>query len=216
MTKLMVNIDSLPTQEPSTIVAGLGALTALSSLAINNLREDRAPYIHPGDFSPLVIDRVTAPHLTSLRTDWAFTPLNLAAFLNLVEVDVWPCAPRQAPIILRSLVAPSRLRTLVLGNSAILPPFGNLAELFVDGGGLPTLRDLQLTCMVLEWDATGLAGMPTATEFVFNLIVSVFATQKTTTLPLHHTTPTPPPLLPAISALALRYRTNARHTWATR
>ena len=47
-------------------------------------------------------------------------------------------------INLKSLVARSLVQQLVLINATYSPPFINLAELIVGGGGLPVLRELKL------------------------------------------------------------------------
>ncbi|MCX8521941.1 MAG: F-box protein, partial [Rhodoferax sp.] len=151
-------------REPSTgIIAGLGVLTTLRSLTICT---PTGTVCDHNNVSPLVIDRLHAPHLTGLVNEWAFPPLNLAAFTRLVSVWVLSQAPGQAPLILRSLVALSHVRKLWLGNNNVSPPFVSLAELFISGSGLPALRELELQNMVLEWDTTGLDGAPTAADHV--------------------------------------------------
>ena len=158
VTQLEVRIESPLHQEPSTgIVAGLGALMALRSLFISGFDPDVPGHCtaHSHAASPLAIDRLRAPHLTELQASWILTPLNLAAFPSLVYVNSISCAPRQAPLHLRTLVARSIMQKLVLSNNVTLPPVVNLAELFVGGGGLPVLRVLWLYNMVFEWDTTG-------------------------------------------------------------
>ena len=164
MTKLEVHVDVPLMQEPSTgIVAGLGALTALRSLELLAPPGVRAKAGHGP--APLALDRVRAPHLTNLNTEWTTTPLNLAAFPSLVDVNVWSCRPLQAPIILRSLVARPHVRKLELVNTSDTTPFMNLAQFFAGGAGLPALYHLHLYNLCLEWDTTGLADTPTAAEF---------------------------------------------------
>ena len=61
-------------------------------------------------------------------------------------------------------MARSQLRTLFLGHPTS-PPAVNLAELFAGGNGLPSLYELRLKNLSLEWSTAGLANTPTAPEF---------------------------------------------------
>ena len=163
VTDLHVSINVEPRVEPSTgIVAGLGALTALCSLRVMGRFDDTVALPR---VSPLALDRVRAPHLTHLCTDWITAPLNLTAFPSLKDVMAVSCTLRQAPVSLWSLVSRPLLQTICLANYTNAPPVINLAQLFVGGGGLPALRTLTLTNFVLDWDTTGLANTPSAAEF---------------------------------------------------
>jgi hypothetical protein len=89
----------------------------------------------------------------------------VAQFPHLVCLILASTAPLP-PLNLRSLVARSSLTILELViRDPSSPSAVNLAELFVGGAGWPVLKVLWLKKMVLEWDATGLAGAPTAVEF---------------------------------------------------
>jgi hypothetical protein len=139
--------------------AGLGALTGLQSLVVRSFTS-----VNLVDFG-----RVHLPNLTFLSVQrYRGRSIDVARFSRLVHVEV-ESSWNPEPLVLSSVAALGRLASLrISGEGDPWHPKNriNLAQLFGGGRPMAALTSLSFDWVKLAWDATPVAGAPSAAEFV--------------------------------------------------